>query len=243
MWRATKLPAYLQRHAKTHHRLYRPAKALVFRVDRHRKTSPPPSYLATDRRSVGSWPALSRRPEQEDTTHRVLRHRGREHNLADPSLFSWIPDEPDSVVQQIFVRRRNHHTSDLTGICDRHRMPSNASYPRLSTAQAAEQREFALPRHRACPVSVAPAQSPPMFTGWRWPRRRRRPTVSHPACRRCRPPAVSPEPSSAALRTVAGQRRFFTAVLAAGEHSSPVTAASTPRSAALRPRLRTLFVE
>ena len=122
-------------------------------------------------------------------------------------------------------------------------MPSNASYPRLSTAQAAEQREFALPRHRACPVSVAPAQSPPMFTGWRWPRRRRRPTVSHPACRRCRPPAVSPEPSSAALRTVAGQRRFFTAVLAAGEHSSPVTAASTPRSAALRPRLRTLFVE
>lgn len=135
MWQATKLPAYLQRHVKTHPRLYRPAKALVFRVDRHQKTSPPPSYLATDRRSVGSRPALSRRPEQEDTTHRVLRHRGREHNLADPSLFSWIPDEPDSVAQQIFVRRRNHHTGDLTGNCDSYLMTASASYPRLSTAR------------------------------------------------------------------------------------------------------------
>jgi hypothetical protein len=67
----------------------------------------------------------------------------------------------------------------------------------------------------------------PISAGGRWPRRRRRPTVSHPACRRCRPPAVSTEPSSAALRTVKEQRRFFTAVLATGEHSSPVTSAST----------------
>ena len=67
------------------------------------------------------------------------------------------------------------------------------------------------------------------------------------SCRVFRLPAVpatlraSPEPSSAALRVVE-QHLFLVAHLAPGDTASPVPAASTLRSAALRPRLRTLFV-
>lgn len=226
MWQATKLPAY-QRHVKTHPRLYRPAKALVFRVDRHRKTSPPPSYLATDRRSVGSRPALSRRPEQEDTTHRVLRHRGREHNLADPSLFSWIPDEPDSVAQQIFVRRRNHHTGDLTGNCDSYRMPSSASYRwSIHTVRQSTSRIGASATPSVAGLRRSRTITLPIASGGRWPRRLvgRGRALRLPAV-----PATCGVPRNE-LRFAPHskeQRRFFTPVLATGEHSSPVTSAST----------------
>ena len=79
---------------------------------------------------------------------------------------------------------------------------------------------------RGRPASL-PHNHPADFRRWEVATPPASTTVTHSACRRCRPPAVSPQWSSAALRAAKEQRRFFTAVLATGEHSSLVTSAST----------------